>query len=361
MAPLTSVKTRPVRLADIAKAAGVSHGTASNVFARPEIVREEVRERVKAAAEAMGYAGPDPKGRLLRAGKVNAIGVATAQPLSYFFNDPFARVMMASISQACDATGAGISLVSAANSEQLAWNIQSALVDGFIVFCVEGGSRLVELARERKLPFVALDLDSDDEAVAAIGVDNVAGGALAARHLAELGHRRFAVLALPCADGGFGPATRERVEKALYSGTRDRLRGYFAELSRFDIDVSLVPIHETANDEESVWAGLDHVFAGAETPTAILAMSDKIAMHALDWLRQHGIAVPGDVSVVGFDGVPEGAACEPSLTTIAQPIAEMGRRVVKAILENDGSSSRQLLPVDLVVRASSGPSPARTA
>jgi len=357
MAPLTSGKTRPVRLADIARAAGVSHGTASNVFARPEIVREEVRERVKAAAEAMGYGGPDPKGRLLRAGKVNAIGVATGEPLSYFFDDPFARVMMASISQACDATGAGISLVSAANSEQLAWNIQSALVDGFIVFCMEGDSRLVQLARERKLPFVALDLDSDDQGVAAIGVDNIAGAGLAARHLTELGHRRFAVLALPCADAGFGPTTQERVEKALYSGTRDRLRGYFAELSRFDIDVSLVPIYETVNDEESVWAGLDHIFAGAETPTAILAMSDRIAMHALDWLRQHDITVPGDVSVVGFDGVPEGAVCEPSLTTVAQPIAEMGRRAVKAILENDGSLSRQLLPVDLVVRASSGPSP----
>ncbi|UVK44876.1 substrate-binding domain-containing protein [Mesorhizobium sp. AR07] len=358
MAPLSSGKTRPVRLADIAKAAGVSHGTASNVFARPEIVREEVRERVKAAAEAMGYGGPDPKGRLLRAGKVNAIGVATAEPLSYFFDDPFARVMMASISRACDATGAGISLVSAANNEQLAWNIQSALVDGFIVFCIEGGSRLVELARERKLPFVALDLDSDDEAVAAIGVDNIAGAGLAARHLAGLGHRRFAVLALPCADAGFGPTTQAQVEKALYSGTRDRLRGYFAELSRFGIDVSKVPVYETLNDEKSVRAGLDHIFAGAETPTAILAMSDRIALHALDWLRQHEIAVPGDVSIVGFDGVPEGEVCEPPLTTVAQPIAEMGRLAVKAILENDGSLSQRLLPVDLVVRASSGPAPA---
>lgn len=357
MAPLTSGKTRPVRLADIAKAAGVSHGTASNVFARPEIVREEVRERVKAAAEAMGYGGPDPKGRLLRAGKVNAIGVATGEPLSYFFDDPFARVMMASISQACDATGAGISLVSAANSEQLAWNIQSALVDGFIVFCMEGDSRLVQLARERKLPFVALDLDSDDQTVAAIGIDNIAGAGLAARHLAELGHRRFAVLALPCADAGFGPTTQAQVEMALYSGTRDRLRGYFAELSSFHIDVSLVPIYETVNDEKSVWAGLDHIFAAAEAPTAILAMSDRIALHALDWLRQHDIAVPGDVSIVGFDGVPESAISEPPLTTVAQPIAEMGRRAVKAILENDGSLTRQLLPVELVVRASSGPPP----
>ncbi|MBN9221861.1 MAG: substrate-binding domain-containing protein [Mesorhizobium sp.] len=352
--------TRPVRLADVAKAAGVSHGTASNVFSHPEIVREEVRERVKATAEAMGYAGPDPKGRLLRAGKVNAIGVATNEPLSYFFDDPFARVMMASISQACDATGAGISLVSAANSEHLAWNIQSALVDGFIVFCIEGDSRLVELARERKLPFVALDLDSENQSVAAIGVDNIAGAGLAARHLAELGHRRFAVLTLPCAEDGHGPITQAQAETSLYAGTRDRLRGYLGELSRFGIEVSQVPIYETVNDEESVWAGLDHIFAGAEKPTAILAMSDKMALHALDWLRRHDIAVPGDVSVVGFDGVPEGATSKPPLTTVAQPIAEMGHRAVKAILENDGASSRQLMPVDLVVRASSGPCPVKS-
>jgi DNA-binding LacI/PurR family transcriptional regulator len=154
-------KIKPVRLSDVAKAAGVSHGTASNVFSRPEIVREEVRERVKAAAEKLGYGGPDPKGRLLRAGKVNAIGVATAEPLSYFFDDPFSRVVMSGISEACDRTGAGISLVSAANEEQLVWNIRSALVDGFIVFCLEGGSRLVELTRERGLPFVALDFGFD--------------------------------------------------------------------------------------------------------------------------------------------------------------------------------------------------------
>src|SRR3954471_19987947 len=124
---------KTIRLADVARAAGVSQGTASNGFNRPQLVREEVRGRVEAMARSMGYRGPDPKGKLLRAGKVNAIGVATAEPLSYFFDDPYARTMMASISQACDATGAGISLVSAANGEQLAWNIQSALVDGFIV------------------------------------------------------------------------------------------------------------------------------------------------------------------------------------------------------------------------------------
>ncbi|MER9239919.1 LacI family DNA-binding transcriptional regulator [Mesorhizobium sp. M0633] len=356
MASLTEGR-RPIRLADIAKAAGVSHGTASNVFSRPEIVREEVRERVKAAADALGYAGPDPKGRLLRAGKVNAIGVATTEPLSYFFDDPFARVMMAGISEACDATGAGIALVSAGNEEKLAWNIQSALVDGFILFCIEGGPRLVELTRERKLPFVALELGSQDATVSAIGVDNVAGGRLAARHLAELGHRRFAVLSLAFADDSTGLVSPEQVRTAVYTGTRDRLLGYLEELSRFGVDTAKVPVYETENDEASTKAGLETLFASAEPPTAILAMSDRVGMEALEWLSARGIAVPRDVSVVGFDGVPEAAICEPPLTTIAQPIAEIGRRAARRILDFDGTVRRETLDVELVVRASSGPPP----
>ncbi|TIS31042.1 MAG: LacI family transcriptional regulator, partial [Mesorhizobium sp.] len=311
MASLIEGQARPIRLADIAKAAGVSHGTASNVFSRPEVVRAEVRERVRAVAEAMGYAGPDPKGRLLRAGKVNAIGVGTTEPLSYFFEDPFARVMMAGISEACDATGAGIALVSAANQEKLAWNIQSALVDGFILFCIEGGSRLVELTRERRLPFVALELGFHDETISAIGVDNIAGGRLAARHLAELGHRRFAVLSLTLGDDRTGFVTPEMVHSAVYTGTRDRLAGYFEELSGFGVDTKSIPVFETENEQRSTWAGLEAIFAGGERPTAILAMSDRMAMIAIDWLTARGLKVPEDVSVVGFDGVPDGALCDP--------------------------------------------------
>ncbi|MDX8438408.1 LacI family DNA-binding transcriptional regulator [Mesorhizobium australafricanum] len=355
MASLLEGQARPIRLADIAKAAGVSHGTASNVFSRPEIVRAEVRERVKAVAERMGYAGPDPKGRLLRAGKVNAIGVGTTEPLSYFFEDPFARVMMAGISEACDATGAGIALVSAANQEKLAWNIQSALVDGFILFCIEGGSRLVDLTRERRLPFVALELGFHDETISAIGVDNVAGGRLAARHLAELGHRRFAVLSLTLGEERTGFVTPEMVRSAIYTGTRDRLAGYFEELSRFGVDTTKVPIYETENEEKSTRAGLEAIFAGGEAPTAILAMSDRMALIAIDWLKARGLDVPGDVSIVGFDGVPDGALCTPPLTTIAQPITEIGRRAARMILDHDGAVRRETMAVELIVRASTGP------
>ena len=345
-------KTKPVRLTDVAKAAGVSHGTASNVFSRPEIVREEVRERVKTAAEKLGYGGPDPKGRLLRAGKVNAIGVATAEPLSYFFGDPFARVVMSGISEACDRTGAGIALVSAANEEQLAWNIRSALVDGFIVFCLEGGSRLVELTRERGLPFVALDFGFDDETIAALGVDDVAGARLAARHLTGLGHERFAILSLEFDEGSHGPASLERAKGATYAGTRDRIAGYLEAIAEAGGNPSSVPVYETLNDAATTAAGLEYFFAGENPPTAILAMSDRVALYALDWLAARGISVPDDVSVVGFDGVPEGETSEPPLTTIAQPMAEMGRRAVDMILGFDGTIRRETLDVELMVRGS---------
>jgi DNA-binding LacI/PurR family transcriptional regulator len=88
-------------------------------------------------------------------------------------------------------------------------------------------------------------------------------------------------------------------------------------------------------------------------------MSDKVALHALDWLAARGIAVPGDVSVVGFDGVPEGAVSEPPLTTVAQPMVEMGRKAVRAILDFDGGILRETLEVELVVRASTGPAPGK--
>lgn len=349
------VSEKPIRLADIAKAAGVSQGTASNVFSRPHLVREEVRHRVKAKAKEMGYNGPDPKGRLLRAGKVNAIGVVTAEPLSYFFNDPYARVLMSGITEACDAGGAGISLVSAQSGDELVWNINSALVDGFILFCLEGDRRLIDLTRERKLPFIALALGFEDESIPAIGVDNVLGARMMARHLAELGHRRVAILSLPFVDERFGPASMNEVRGAVYSTSSDRIYGYLEGLSEFGIDTADIPIFETQNDTGTIRPGLEYLFGHDSAPTAILAMSDRIAIEALEWLRERGLRVPEDVSVVGFDGVPEAALSRPPLTTIEQPIAEIGRRAVQAILDDGGPAHRQMLDLKLVVRGSTAP------
>jgi DNA-binding LacI/PurR family transcriptional regulator len=341
-----------VRLADVAKAAGVSQGTASNAFNRPHLVRPELRDKVREAATVLGYTGPDPKGRLLRAGKVNAIGVATAEPMSYFFDDPFARELMSGMSEACDRWGAGMALVSAQNEERLAWNVQSALVDGFILLCIEGGSRLVDLTRERGLPFVALALSWDDGQMSALGIDNVDGGRMAAEHLLGLGHRRFGVLALEFGDDHEGPVTRAEAEAAIYFSSRDRLRGYLSVLEPAGIAAESLPVFECRSSRASIEAGLAYLFERDDRPTALLAMSDRLALIAIDWLAARGLSVPGDVSIVGFDGVPEGERAQPGLTTIAQPIRALGARAVEVILDGDRTPVRETLPLGLVVRGS---------
>jgi DNA-binding LacI/PurR family transcriptional regulator len=355
---MARITGRNARLSDVAAVAGVSKATASNVFNRPELVRAEVRARVLAAARAIGYAGPDPRGRLLSAGKVNAIGVATAEPLAYFFEDPFARALMVGIAEVCDANGIGVSLVSSTEDDEVAWSIRTALVDGLILFCLEDAGRLIASARQRHLPFVALAFGDADASVPVVGIDNAAGAALAASHLAGLGHRRFAVLAMEFSAEESGPAaapaSMERVATAAYADSRERVRGAFEALAAAGIDTARVPVFETRGDA-TVGPVLDALLAGPAPPTAILAHSDRIAMAALEALKARGLAVPGDVSIVGFDGVPEGALADPPLTTVRQPIAEIGRRAVAAILDHPHEARHETLPVELVVRASTAP------
>jgi DNA-binding LacI/PurR family transcriptional regulator len=345
-----------VKLKDVAEAAGVSQGTASNVWNRPELVREEVRERVLETARAMGYGGPSPKGRLLRAGKANAIGVAAAEPLDYFFADPWARRLMTEVARVCNERGAGLALVSVAGGRHLAWSIESALVDGFLLRC-GGPELLVEITQKRGLPFVALSLDTEEPDVPAIDIDDFGAAREIARHLLGLGHRRIAVLGIGLGPGP-GRIAPDRVRATRFVNVRERALGYWAALAEAGIGEEEVPVHAVLNDGENVAEALELLFGGpGPHPTALLAMSDKVALAALQALAARGIAVPGQVSVVGFDDVPEASLAKPSLTTVAQPFAAIAERSVAAILDGTIPQGREILPLELVVRESSGPPP----
>jgi DNA-binding LacI/PurR family transcriptional regulator len=145
------------------------------------------------------------------------------------------------------------------------------------------------------------------------------------------------------------------VDAAIYATSRERVYGYLGGLRAFGIDTATVPIFETRPNRESVADGVAFLFDRPDPPTALLCMSDTVAMMAIELLRARGFAVPADVSVIGFDGVPEAAGSTPPLTTVAQPIAELGRRAVATILKYDGKIHRETLPVELVVRASTAP------
>jgi hypothetical protein len=186
--------SRPATLAQVAQAAGVSLGTASNAFNRPEAVRPEVRSAVLAAAEELGYAGPDPVGRMLMGGKANVIAVLPPGDMSVStaFQSPFFREFMLGISQVCDEHGASL-VVLPGSTDRKAWAITNAVVDGFIL----GHSEEVALVagRRRKVPCVVMDMDAGPD-VPTVAIAARDGARQAAAHLLSLGHRRFAIISV---------------------------------------------------------------------------------------------------------------------------------------------------------------------
>lgn len=123
---------------------------------------------------------------------MNAIGVVAIGPLNCFFDDQYTRLFLSGVARACEARGAGISLVSASDDEIAAWNIRTALVDGFILHCLNEGNTLVELAEKRGLPFVAVDFPVGP-GLDVVKIDDYRGAREAAQHLVDLGHKHFAV------------------------------------------------------------------------------------------------------------------------------------------------------------------------
>lgn len=343
---------KAAKLADVAKAAKVSQGTASNVFNRPELVRPEVRARVEECARQLGYSGPDPKGRMLRAGKVNAIGVVVNERLAVVLRDAGAVSTLSGIAEICDAKGAGMALVSGyPEDETPGWNIKTALVDGFIVIALDDDNRLIGEARGRKLPFVAVDFDVGPD-VPSVRIDDRGGARAAAEHLVALGHRNFGILSLELRpDGRFGRVDAERLRGARYAVTRDRLAGYGDALAAGGVDIEAVPILETLNSRKAGAEAAAQLLRSNPETTAILAMTDLMALGVLDHAREAGIAVPGRLSVIGFDGIPEAAFADPPLTTVAQPIREKGKRAATLIFEK-GPPTAELLGVELIVRQS---------
>ena len=350
-----------VRLSDIARAAGVSPGTVSHVFNHPERVRPALRERVREAAERLGYRGPDPAARALRAGRVGSVGVVSSNDLGYFFEDPFARRFMEGVAGECDARGAGLSLISTRGGARAAWTIDSALVDGFIVLCAHSGDRLAERAQNRGLPLVLVDRPGDGRGHGVV-VDDEGGAAGAAWHLLGLGHRRLGVLAFSDPDGPSGAGGPDTAPARFCGAGPARLAGYrravgeAAAAAHAGAPAPSLTVEPAGEGPASVGRALRRLLAGPEPVTAVLAMSDLIALHALTAAERLGVPVPGRLSVVGFDDLPEAAAARPALTPVRQPVRDKGRAAARALFEGGGPATLAL-PVELVVRASSAPVP----
>jgi DNA-binding LacI/PurR family transcriptional regulator len=183
---------------------------------------------------------------------------------------------------------------------------------------------------------------------------------MAAEHLLDLGHERFAIVSFGLApDGREGIADSDRQERTAFHVSRMRLRGYRAAMEDAGLPWSEVPVYECQGSAKELgYRAIEALFRSEQEPTAILALSDQLALGAIEWMTERRISVPQDVSVVGFDDIPAAASADPPLTTIHQDHAEKGTmagRMLVAQLHDEDAPSTEPLATHLVVRGSTSP------
>jgi DNA-binding LacI/PurR family transcriptional regulator len=308
-----------------------------------------VRERVLAAAKALGYGGPDPAARSLRLGRAGALGLIFSERLRYQFTDPAAPAFLVGLARGMEDSHLGLLLIpDSRDRAATAETVRGASVDGFVIYSAVRNDPRVEAALARRLPAVTVD-QPRDAPTPFIGIDDRAAARTAAEHLRELGHEHVAVLSFVSALDAEGSLALDLSAERL-AGYKDGLGSAWDERA--------VRTCRPNTREPARLAALE-LLQGEAPPSAILAMSDVLALGALQAAAETGVAVPQELSVVGFDDSPVAAVATPALTTVAQPFERKGRLAAEWLVEaverggelRDGNR-RAILPTELVVRDS---------
>ncbi|HEY4225387.1 MAG TPA: substrate-binding domain-containing protein [Pseudolysinimonas sp.] len=351
----TSTRAGRPTLAAVAARAGVSPSTASLAFSGTGPVSESTRSRVLAAAAELDYAGPDPVARSLRRGRSGVVAVVTEDRLEDAFRDPMNLAVLDGIGEAFGDERLGLLVLPLVGHDRLEL-LDSAMDAAILLGCGTDLVATVDALRRRRVPIIGIET-APSEGVIAIDLDNRDASRRGAELLRSLGHRDAAVVALPLDSG------RER--RRL--GPRESAGTAFVAIERL-AGVRLVFPHATgiatasSSVADGVRAGraLLDVPAG-DRPTAIIAQSDLLAAGVLVAADELGIAVPAQLSVVGFDGVRFDGSGVPELTTLVQPASEKGRAAGLAVLAAlAGEAPRPAaLTSELRTGATTGPAASR--
>jgi DNA-binding LacI/PurR family transcriptional regulator len=337
-----------LKLEDIGRMAGVSRATVSRVVNGEQNVRPEVRERVEDVIRRTGYT-PNAAARSLVSKRTGVIGLVIPSRVHNLFEDPYFAQLIQGVTLASNRVGTTLSLFlfqsEAEERELYPRVVESGFLDGVIITATRMGDPLVARMRARGIPLVMIGRP-DVPDVSYVDVDNRAGAAEAARHLVDIGRRRIGLIGAPANT----TAGRDRLDGFL-AGLADRGRSFDTEL-RADGDFTEPGGYEAMR--VLVDRGVDGVFVA----------SDSMAFGALRATREFGLEVPSDVAIVGFDGFTASQNSIPPLTTVRQPVADTAARAVEVltglIAGELTAPTASVLPVELVVRATTSVQPAST-
>jgi DNA-binding LacI/PurR family transcriptional regulator len=342
----------PVTMKTLADHLGVSVATVSNAYSRPDQLSAELREQILQAADDLGYAGPSVAGRALRSGKLDICGFMYSDNLSHAFSDPYKVIFLSGLTDSVQLFGASILLLQATDDPHGAALLQRVPIDALVGRLALGGTDSLQTLRRRGVRLVSTYHCADGDWV---GIDDVAAGRLLGRHLAGLGHRDVVVVvaggpAGPCEESAWAP-DGPGVEFAPESFELGRLSGLWEALGGGPLRVLRVE----HNTREAGRAGAAQVLDVRSRPTAVVALSDVLAFGVLDAARERGLTPGRDLSITGFDDVPDADFL--GITTIHQPIAEKGRIAGLLAMDPTHEPRQVTLPIELVVRCSTGPAP----
>ncbi|NGO10429.1 LacI family transcriptional regulator [Streptomyces sp. HC44] len=337
---------RPASIKDVAAAAGVSATTVSHVLSGNRPVNEQTAARVRSVVNRLGYV-PASLARSLQAGSTSVIGLLIPDISNTFFAE-----LAKGAEDAAHDLGYGLILCNtefdADREDRYLGMIRSRFIDGMVYASGSPPSRRRLEALMGKFPIALADEEVEGLERALIATaDHEAGGRLVGEHLRALGHRRALMLTGP-------RALRSSVARAngfvrAFQGEVVECVGDFKEASGYRL------VAERLKEGGSKEGGLDC--------TAVFAANDLMAFGALTALREAGLSVPQDVSVVGFDDIRAASLAHPPLTTVHQPAYDVGRTATAQLLQyvtrgEVPPASRHTLPVELKVRGSTAP-PAR--
>lgn len=341
-------------LQTIAEHVGVSRMTVSNAFSRPDQLSAELRLKILAAADALGYAGPNPAARALARGRSGVVGMLlTNSPRDAFTDDVAVGFVRAVTGLLADA-GYSLVLLHSSSPDGVV-PAREVAMDGAILYSCTPQTTAVTALQERRLPIVNVESTSVPGAPS-ITIDNVSGAYQAAKHLIDLGHTDVAVIAATV-DADDESASAVDLSAAV-STVAERLQGWLQALDAAGVDARLVGTPGLSIDDtlrSRIGSMLD------TPPTAVLAYSDLAALEVIEQARARGIRVPEQLSVVGFDDNPLAERISPPLTTVRQDVEAKGEAAAKtllALVRKEATPSTWVLPTALVVRESTA-APAR--
>jgi DNA-binding LacI/PurR family transcriptional regulator len=347
----SNAPTQRIRIADVAREAGVSKTAVSFAFNKPDQLSPSTANRILEVATALGYR-PHPVARMLTQRRTMSIGVVTPQALSITFANHYFGQFSEGVALVAEEAGYGLTFISP-EPGSLATALDRATVDGLVVVGLTSDNPEFNRIRAAGIPIVLVDSTAMADAPS-IRVDDERGAYAAAAHVLGLGHRDMLIVLIappspypPRADHGVGP---------------DRLRGYVRAFTEWGLPFPEARLRSAASTIEGGRSAFDDAWAAGIRPTAVIAMSDAIAIGALAAGRALGLRVPDDLSIVGFDDIDIAAHIDPPLTTVHQPIRRKGEaamRVLLALVEHhdDDRIAQAALQTRLVVRGSTAPPP----